>query len=412
MSGLNAGYPLRAASAAGRGFRRPASRKAANDNIAFPSRSRNNLSQFPTEDVLRAAAREVGQRMVQEMLDPGVGIPLGRYQFLWSLMQPGRWMQTGPFDAVTRQGGWQLAKDCGNPGDVHFGMAGGTVCKVLPWDMAVRGKIRETASWYNVAYPQSPPVFNVLTGTWLAPLAEAWTMLKPPASDPNIPPRIPARMPVEVPMVAPMVAPMALPIGKPVPVPQPWPYPLAPHRQISPNLVEQTEFGYGLARPELLPWAVANGRAALVDRVTMSVRPGQQPKVKLEKAEHRFEPPRGNEKEKKTRSPYGAVFTALRRAVGAATELGDFINAVWWALPKDYRTPWANPYEQFKDLVNNYKHLDTTKALANIAANEIGDQAAGRSNKGWQKVAREMGWTGPSPNVGAGYRQSAISAAE
>lgn len=94
--------------------------------------------------------------------------------------------------------------------------------------------------------------------------------------------------------------------------------------------------------------------------------------------------PREREVKKKLTSQGWAVFDAF---VNTATESMDFISAVWWALPAQYRSPpvfyggkWhqPDPVTQAKDVYRHLDKVDWEKAWRNVLFQHVQDMAIGK----------------------------------
>lgn len=108
-------------------------------------------------------------------------------------------------------------------------------------------------------------------------------------------------------------------------------------------------------------------------------KPGRKPKP-----EHALKRPPKGTKEKKG-LVLGTNASALARAVGEITEGLDHTEALWEALPWEYRT-WEHgkattPQQMVQDLWKNAEHIDLTKAMINLLENEAEDRLIGRANK-------------------------------
>jgi hypothetical protein len=111
--------------------------------------------------------------------------------------------------------------------------------------------------------------------------------------------------------------------------------------------------------------------------------------------EHRLSPPGPGVKEGKTslRAAGGVwqAFRLARKLINAATESGDVIDAIWDAVPYEDRKHWRHKGEDGKYhdprltkkvqlLYEHWDKVDTSKALRNIALNELEDTVIGQSH--------------------------------
>jgi hypothetical protein len=110
---------------------------------------------------------------------------------------------------------------------------------------------------------------------------------------------------------------------------------------------------------------------------------------------HKRQPPDPGVKEKKIRA-YGAVASGLSKAFHGLTEAADLIDAIYEALPSQYRIKYrpGRPIrydEKLKAIWDNLDKVDPLEAASNIAKNGIEDGAIGRLNAGAGKLPRITG---------------------
>jgi len=112
---------------------------------------------------------------------------------------------------------------------------------------------------------------------------------------------------------------------------------------------------------------------------------------------HQRVPPRKNERETKILSRSAAIGIALYRALDAASEAGDIIDAIFEALPKDVQKRWKRGRRGLADnagqygiggadwkvqaLWHNADKIDVEQALRNIVKNHIEDAVIGAYSK-------------------------------
>lgn len=98
--------------------------------------------------------------------------------------------------------------------------------------------------------------------------------------------------------------------------------------------------------------------------------------------------PRKGEKEGKIKSE-DDLMAIFGRGLGTYSEIGDFIDSLWEALPDYYRTSRYGEYryrghrtvpihDKFNDIYRNIEHMDWTQAVKNLIYNEVQDQIVGR----------------------------------
>lgn len=190
------------------------------------------------------------------------------------------------------------------------------------------------------------------------------------------------RLPQPVGSFIPSIDAMMLPIGQPVPVPRAVPYRLLPLRQPNPFRVEQTEFGNAVdLQPEPQaekPIVLAPGSATSPHQEHRAGRP----------------PKRMKERKMKLYSVSG-VSPVLSRVIGAVGETADFVNALWWALPRSARTRGKPTIQQKAlDVYRGFDQMDLERAFVNLATNELQDRAIGGFNKRVQRAYRAAGKAG------------------
>ena len=156
-------------------------------------------------------------------------------------------------------------------------------------------------------------------------------------------------LPVVKPIYPAWVDPWFLPINVPVPRPAPMPYSLIPYRQADPMRSE-----------------------------TFSSKRGYPPP--LPKPDPPRRRPEGGTKEKKVRGVSGIV-ASIQAGAHTLSEANDLADAIWTALPSQYRTK-GKPSTQQKaiDIYNGWQHIDINKAVQNIIVNQVIDAAIGKSS--------------------------------
>lgn len=186
----------------------------------------------------------------------------------------------------------------------------------------------------------------------------------------------------------PSVDPLPIPPHQPMPVPHPIPYDMIPHFGKNPNRsrTEQTERGHEYnPRPRARPIG-------------------------------RNQPPKGRTKEKKIK---GAIPKAVFKLIGGFTEWLDFMNAMYKALPSQYKqgyyelhyynkqtgqieTYWKkrwNPSQtqRMEDVWNHVDKIPLDRAFEEWASNQISDVA-------WATIGNTAGGAGqPVGNTGRGW---------
>lgn len=104
---------------------------------------------------------------------------------------------------------------------------------------------------------------------------------------------------------------------------------------------------------------------------------------------------------------------ALGVVYGKLTEADDIIDAVYEALPKKYRKPFASRAEKLARLYRYADKIDMSDAMYNLVKAQALDYAIGKSSQiGAQKWRESLpkGWDSPrGPGTGSRFTQSTIS---
>ena len=197
-----------------------------------------------------------------------------------------------------------------------------------------------------------------------------------PNPGPNFDPRFDPESPVRL---EPEIEPVPSPLPSPYPPPAPS-WPTLPQPNPSPS-------------PTPVPAPGVNIPNSPVARPTLNPKPRNRPK----------RPPQ-NEKERKQRlTPHGA--SVVGRSVNWLSETGDFIEAIWWALPAKYRSPpewdpiqkrWhaVGHLQKAQDIYDHLDQVDMNKAFENLLAEQLGDLMAGKVGQGVAASNQKMGQFG------------------
>ena len=86
-------------------------------------------------------------------------------------------------------------------------------------------------------------------------------------------------------------------------------------------------------------------------------------------------PPKGT-KERKIKG--NGLLRLFGKGLSTYSEVGDFIESLWDALPERYQTEDAHLGEKMMDLYENINELDIAKAVENLIKNEIEDRIVGK----------------------------------
>lgn len=180
---------------------------------------------------------------------------------------------------------------------------------------------------------------------------------------------------------------VAWPIGVPVEVPLPGPlpsYPPSPRPQPNP-------------RPNPRPRPVVH----LVPSTNVELRPNQSPSARP--GQHA----RVRDNSKKARVP-AWMFAALKLYHGA-TEVGDFVESLADAMPKETGCSKLPGFQRAACVVENWDKIDWWQAAENVILNEVEDQIVGRGvgKLGDAGVkARSRGYHAPSTTQSTGHVRS------
>lgn len=219
-----------------------------------------------------------------------------------------------------------------------------------------------------------------------------------------IPPR--AVLPQETqPWWIPAWDPDQIPIGSPTPTPQPVPHRLVPGRPSIPGHTPNRPARGPGPRPRGIPddrLAINPGKSFV-----WSYRPGAGRNQKpVTVTPGRWTPPRppGNRKdEKKFALTINAnnVGRVVGRVFGSATEVIDFIDAMYWSIPYEAKraagirrkSKYIGWDERAKIIWKLRDHINWSKAFDNLMENELQDRLIGTLGKGSGRLARKTGST-------------------
>lgn len=169
-------------------------------------------------------------------------------------------------------------------------------------------------------------------------------------------------------------------VTEPVPAPNGDPYPEAPGKPYVPD---------GLVLP------------------TPSIRPGGElvlaPGAQVRPSPHSPSPPGTPERKGKSRAGWLlAAFRITQKNFHNLTEYGDFIEAIYEALPKWLRKSLEkqnggkplNMYQQTVAVMNNLDKVDISDAIQGVLYNQVEDYVIGKGFKSVQDAANRLGIKG------------------
>lgn len=428
------GYPVAyrpAASPSGGGFQSPTYGNAgppvmpsSNDNLPRPANDN-------VRDALRAANAVRKALRWARFMNPYLSFALTAWDvYEWynsRQAQAGGWNLTGwtPYcdNGMARDGYVAVAPSCDTGAGRPFGASEDAFGKTIilgssEWVSFYRNRLGNNfnvSAIYRRAVEPNPVPLE------LPDIPPMWQPMPEPFIDAHaLPAFIPAANPVPGPRP-----------GRPLPPPKPLPVWSIPYRSPNPwvNPREQPQWG---PTPEPDPWRPPNFRPRIDPRVHPRNRPRTRPRN-----DPRFEPfipPRPNSqdpepslvevlqpgykpqyayqshvrrrpplrtKEKKLYDHKG--MWRLYKALGVATEIGDFVDAFWDALPAKYRKPNPDgPISLSEKLWILYKHLDEIdqwEAMKNYLDNDMEDKAIGAYQGAGAKGAVGVGATPLGPAI-------------
>lgn len=214
-------------------------------------------------------------------------------------------------------------------------------------------------------------------------------------------------------------------IALPAPAPSTWPLSIYP---------ELAAPGLAPAFPPARPWRLGSSARGLNSAasygaandnrvVSPSNRPSQVPNdwsvsveagpaVRGAPTTHILAPPTGarggnSDPTKERKIKLSPAFVIILKAVSMATEGIDFVNAIYDALPPEYRPKFRNTDYELRSadlrmkmhaLFENADKIDIEKALRNLAAEQFEDYLYGQIGKFGGEVSKSQGL-----NYGAGF---------
>lgn len=120
-------------------------------------------------------------------------------------------------------------------------------------------------------------------------------------------------------------------------------------------------------------------------------------RIRIQSRPNTRRPPRRNEKEQKFKGSSGAarmIFGKLARGKEALTEMDDFIDNIFEALPKKTQKELKGrktPQGKLKKIYDNFDKVDWEQAAKNIAKNYIEDKMMGRALREADRISDALG---------------------
>ena len=429
--------------------------------------------------LLDAAAKKIRVRILARVLArlvPGLGTALLAYdllQFLLGLLglAPNQWVVGGT---------WTAQNACPHTGKPYGRVKGGVpaTCNVgvnvaapnafppvtdqsiaMTWVNIINPAGGFNSGRHNAYYTRTLPQTSPDVSAVYSPFAAVPVPGQQPLPNGST-------LPVTFPW--PAVNPGALPIGEPALDPLPIPRALEPFVAVAPGVELNPGHEVGPASPvrpvdapvvlpigtvEVLPGVsiTPGGQVVITDTTPPPLRQTFTPdgKVSRDDLPHKFRPPGKRTKEVKPKS-YASNAIIVGRAFNSLTELEDLIDALWWALPAEFRSKavyyrpnfhkgrenWRDDLymghgpndsdpnewyidkngvkrpvwkrrevtmlEKFGDIYDHVQHIQFDKALKNVIANEINDRIFGTLGRINQVAAQKSFDAGHGPRSVAG----------
>lgn len=194
---------------------------------------------------------------------------------------------------------------------------------------------------------------------------------------------------------------MVLPRWVPVIEPE-WP-PWAPPSRIPPGVKVNPRPVPYRAIPERLPdpWQPEPARDALQPpqpERNITLETDGSTSIRIQSRPNTRRPPRRNEKEKKFEGSSRAakqIFKWVARGKEAITEVDDFIDSIWNALPKARRKKSKGrktPQKKIKDIYDGWDEIDWEEAAKNVSKNWIEDKIVGKALKKANEISDKLGY--------------------
>lgn len=285
--------------------------------------------------------------------------------------------------------GWSRSYNCGDTGYVKWigSHLSSTYCGALArtWVEDIFDDFGTWEQYYMIenTYPGGAP------NEYCKPRIRYWKYKAQPSTDVNsmedakywhFPNYTPEVAPVIQPSIGQLAGlliladPFLNPVYGPQPYPARWPR-FQPKGKNDPNRSEESKRGYTEPlRPDPSP------------------RPGYDPPPKNPKP-----PPKG-EKQKKVIVGLNNG-TALGRVVGFVGEAGDFIRAVYKAIPWKLRREYEMNGRPSASMMlwaiyQHWEDIDITRALGNVFIDQVTDRVYGRIGQHYAGANRRLSWNG------------------
>lgn len=200
---------------------------------------------------------------------------------------------------------------------------------------------------------------------WLYPTEVPIEMAPPPRVQPEISPAV-------FPSVAPLTAPWVNPARSPDPIPF-RSIPRLNHIPLRFRHLAPRQAG------NRLPGPLVRGRVEPTGRYDLVFSPGQP--VTVQETTHARQLPPAGVKERKYIAHSAGLARKIWIAARVVTESIDAMREVHRALPENMRTKNARPQVLARELWANFDHVDWEKAVKYLIANEMEDQAIGRTSR-------------------------------
>lgn len=169
-----------------------------------------------------------------------------------------------------------------------------------------------------------------------------------------------------------------------------------PGRPTRPQIIERDDYPTTVEGLDLLPWSNSPVKVEWQagERVPASPPVGREPPTRLREKQRKF-----------TTKTY-AIGRAIMHVLNTATEVKDFIEALFQALPRSVKVKYrgkANPLLRGLFVFEHIEQLDVDLAIRHVVANQIEDMLYGKLGQLSSKASHRLG---SDPDIiGRAYRR-------
>ena len=342
----------------------------ANDNVPLPAND---------NAVRRAGYLARGFRFLRKRTPWGLVLGYILYDN-WSQPDPIVWKNIGP---------WRVYATCGNPDAFRYSVTGSAALRFQSTALHLSAaNISACLGLQASAIHWGDPVPNNIRSIIYAPhdaipRGQLWVGFERDITGATTVPEPagPLYNPATPPTYAPGLPSPDAPYFPENPLPPPWPYPTAPRAPAPRTGRDLGTHGGGTVR----------GGFSFDVGLSPGKGPDYGPSPSPQPNPHYSEPPPDGTRERKARVPYGLAARFAMSAFNKITETGDFIDALYWAIPKATRVherkrykdgnTWKNATislrEKTRMVAKHYREIDIEQALANLVENWAEDRVIG-----------------------------------